>query len=100
MISVGDYVGEARAFLDRHAALKPAASAFVWGCGSGDVSLFEETAGDDPAAAVAEAKRWAGRRFDAGFGWVDRPPAHRGRGGSPHHQAAYSEPQRPDGPTV
>ena len=88
MIALDDFVREARAFLDANADLKGEDQAFVWGAGPDDVSMYEESS-EKQAHIVAEAKRWAALRFDAGFGWIDGPVDLGGRGLTNEHLMAY-----------
>jgi alkylation response protein AidB-like acyl-CoA dehydrogenase len=78
-ITIEQFEGEATAFLDAHAEPRAAEQAFEWGAGSDEVGLFEEITPEAEQAALAEAKVWRGRRFDAGLGWISGPRAHGGR---------------------
>jgi alkylation response protein AidB-like acyl-CoA dehydrogenase len=90
-MSIDELLEEARAFLDANAQRKPEqVEAFAWGRGSDDVSLFEEVDPERERAELAEGKRFAGLRFDAGFGWVDGPIELGGRGLSAEHADAYA----------
>ena len=87
MITIEDFVGEARAFLEQHSTLKDELSPFVWGEGPDEVSLFAEFDG----AELDASKHWAAVRFDAGFGWIDGPLELGGRGLTTDHTKAYAE---------
>jgi acyl-CoA dehydrogenase len=83
------FVAAATEFLDAHAAPKPPARDFVWGEGDDFVGIVEEGDPDQEAAAVAAAREWAARRFDAGFGWLDGPVELGGAGLGAEHVRAY-----------
>ncbi len=92
MISIDQLVDEARRFLD--ANLEPRSDVdekFVWGEGSDRVNILEETEASDLSTTVADAKRYAALRFDAGFGWIDGPIEYGGRGLSLEHARAFQE---------
>jgi alkylation response protein AidB-like acyl-CoA dehydrogenase len=74
-----DFVAEARAFLDAHAARLPDSSCLLWGEGP-DV-LGGERAQDEDAERAGYAAAQAFRRaeFDAGFGWLAGPKQYGGR---------------------
>jgi acyl-CoA dehydrogenase len=92
MTSIAELLSEARGFLDRTCARRDeVGDQLVWGEGSDRVNILEEV---DPAGAstqLAEAKRYAAARFDAGFGWIDGPVEYGGRGLTPEHTRAYQE---------
>jgi acyl-CoA dehydrogenase len=100
-ITIESFVDEARRFLDAHAGPRvPTVAtttgtesdgplAFEWGVGDDTVAVVEEKDPAAEAAALAAAKDWAARRYDAGFGWIDGPPGLGGRGLTAGHQAAY-----------
>jgi len=92
VISVGALLAEGRTFLDAHCARRREGDEkFVWGQGSDRVNILEEV---DPAAAsaqLADAKRYAALRFDAGLGWIDGPVEYGGRGSMPEHARAYGD---------
>ncbi len=91
MISVDEFHGQARAFLDSSAELKREEAAFQWGVGPDDVSMFDEFSKEAGSHELVEAKRWAAVRFDAGFGWIEGPVELGGRGLTSDHAKAYRE---------
>jgi acyl-CoA dehydrogenase len=83
---------EARAFLDAHCARRAVVEdAFVWGAGSDRVNILEEVETTEASAMLADAKRYAAARFDAGLGWIDGPVEYGGRGLGPEQARAYQE---------
>ena len=92
MTSIGELLEEARGFLDATCPLRSGHDdTFVWGEGSDRINMLEEVEREHLAAIVAEAKRYAAARFDAGFGWIDGPVEYGGRGLTPDHALAYHE---------
>jgi len=92
VISIGELLDGARAFLDAH--LEPRTETdekFVWGEGSDRVNILEETEASELTTTLATAKRYAAARFDAGFGWIDGPVEYGGRGLGLDHARAYQE---------
>src|SRR5438309_3887578 len=78
-ISLEDFEAEAKAFLEANA--KPRQEETTgWGEGSDKVGLLAEKTPEEELEELREAKEWRARGFDAGFGWVTRPPPYRGRG--------------------
>jgi len=73
------FTAEVTAFLDANASPKAAETAFVWGEGPDDVSLFREPDRDQEAAALAAAQAWRAKRYDAGLGWITGPKEFGGR---------------------
>jgi alkylation response protein AidB-like acyl-CoA dehydrogenase len=67
------------AFLDANASLKEEQKTFVWGEGSDDVALFEEIDEEQERVALARAKEWRAKRYDAGLGWISGPTEYGGR---------------------
>jgi alkylation response protein AidB-like acyl-CoA dehydrogenase len=57
---------------------------------SDDVALFPERTPEQEAGEVREAKRWAARVFDAGFGWISGPVEYGGRGLPNSYQRRYA----------
>ena len=51
-----------------------------WGLGDEDLALFHETTDDVEIAEAAAALGWQKQRWDAGFGWINGPVQHGGRG--------------------
>jgi alkylation response protein AidB-like acyl-CoA dehydrogenase len=92
MTSIDELVAEARGFLDATCALRrESEEQFVWGDGSDRVNILEEVDPADASAQLADAKRYASLRFDAGFGWIDGPVEYGGRGLTLEHARAYQE---------
>jgi acyl-CoA dehydrogenase len=92
MISIDELLAEARGFLDANCALRTESDErFVWGEGSDRVNILEEVEPADASAQLADAKRYAALRFDAGFGWIDGPVEYGGRGLTPEHATAFGE---------
>jgi alkylation response protein AidB-like acyl-CoA dehydrogenase len=92
MNSIEELLAEGRAFLDAHC--EPVADSdepFVWGDGSDRVNILEEVEPDRAPALLADAKRYAALRFDAGLGWIDGPVQYGGRGLTAEHAAAFRE---------
>jgi len=88
--TVDVFAAEAAAFLAANARPTAASNGpFVWGDGSDCVAIVEEKTPEQEAAQLAEAKEWAARRYDAGFGWIDGPVELGGRGLSAAHKQAY-----------
>lgn len=87
-ITIEDFSGEAREFLDANAEKKPPITDFVWGEGSDEVGMFEEDREGEERDAVL-AKEWRAKRFDAGFGWITGPEKHGGRGLTGAYERAY-----------
>ena len=92
MTSIDEFLAEAREFLDATCPLRSESDdRFVWGEGSDRVNILEEVDPAEASAQLAEAKRYAAARFDAGFGWIDGPVEYGGRGATPEHARAYQE---------
>ena len=78
--TLDDFRQEVVAFLDANAEPRETGDQpFTWGEGSDDVSLFEEIDRAEEAVALAEAKAWRAKRFDAGLGWISGPAELGGR---------------------
>ncbi len=88
-ISEEDFRAEALAFLEANAEPRPPEK-LVFGEGSDEVSVLAERTPEQDAREVAEAKRWAAKVFDAGFGWITGPVEYGGRGLSGSYQRIYS----------
>jgi alkylation response protein AidB-like acyl-CoA dehydrogenase len=83
------FAEEATAFLEANAEPKPAEK-YVFGEGDDDVSVLPEQTPEEEAVEVAEAKAWAQKVFDAGFGWITGPEQYGGRGLPGSYQRVYS----------
>ncbi|MEJ5255611.1 MAG: acyl-CoA dehydrogenase family protein [Acidimicrobiales bacterium] len=77
--TLDEFQAECTAFLDANAQLKEEQKAFVWGEGSDDVALFEEVDREKELEALARAKEWRAKRYDAGLGWISGPKEYGGR---------------------
>ncbi|MFM9086434.1 MAG: acyl-CoA dehydrogenase family protein, partial [Acidimicrobiia bacterium] len=84
-----EFGAAAQRFLDAHAERKGAATAFRWGEGSDNVSMFEERSREAEEEIVRAAKAWRTTKFDAGFGWITGPVEYGGAGLSAAHERAY-----------
>jgi acyl-CoA dehydrogenase len=92
MTSIAELLSEARGFLDQTCARRNEhAERLVWGEGSDRVNILEEVDPAEASTQLAEAKRYAAARFDAGFGWIEGPVEYGGRGLTPEHARAYQE---------
>lgn len=61
----------------------------AWGEGSDQVSLLPERTLQEELADLDAARAWAGKRFDAGYGWITGPVAYGGRGLDRSYQRLY-----------
>ncbi len=69
-------------FLDANAQARPAEDEnrpFKWGEGSDKVAIFDEIDPDEERAALAKAKEWRAKRYDAGLAWITGPIPYGGR---------------------
>ena len=89
MVTVEEFIKEARAFLDGNAELKKEAAVFQWGVGPDDLPGVGQFSRNPDSPETLAAKRWAATRFDAGFGWIDGPIEFGGRGLTSEHAKAY-----------
>jgi acyl-CoA dehydrogenase len=89
-ITLDELEAEARRFLDASVPRRPDIS-FEWGTGSDRLSLFPESDPERDLADLARAKAWAGKVFDAGFGWLSGPPAYGGRGLTREHDRRWRQ---------
>ena len=87
-ITVEEFETEARAFLEANAEPRVEVQR-AWGEGSDQVSLLPERTLDEELAELEQARAWAQKRFDAGFGWITGPMQYGGRGLTRDHQRAY-----------
>ncbi|MHB8681131.1 MAG: acyl-CoA dehydrogenase family protein [Acidimicrobiales bacterium] len=90
IISEQDFEGEARAFLEANAEPRVEVRQ-AWGEGSDQVSVLPERTLEEELAELEEARAWAQKRYDAGFGWITGPPDLGGRGLTRDHQRIYNE---------
>jgi acyl-CoA dehydrogenase len=92
MTSIDELLVEGRTFLDANCPLRNESQArFVWGEGTDRVNILEEVDPGEASAQLADAKRYAGARFDAGLGWIDGPVQYGGRGLTLEHATAFRE---------
>ena len=82
------FVAEATAWLEANATRKPKIGEFVWGQGPDGVKLMGGEQHDEDAA-LAAARQWRAKVFDAGFGWLGGPVAYGGAGRSPELDHEY-----------
>jgi acyl-CoA dehydrogenase len=87
-ITVEEFEAEARAFLEANAEPRVEVQR-AWGEGSDQVSLLPERTLEEELTELEQARAWAQRRFDAGFGWITGPAQYGGRALSRDHQRAY-----------
>ncbi len=87
-ITEDEFRAEALAFLEANAKPKPPEK-LVFGEGSDDVSVLPERTPEQDARDVSEAKAWAQKVFDAGFGWITGPIEYGGRGLPASYQRIY-----------
>ena len=91
MTSIDELLVEGRAFLEAHCPRRrDSDEKFVWGEGSDRVNILEEVDPAEASAQLADAKRYAALRFDAGLGWIDGPVEYGGRGLTLEHAKAYA----------
>jgi alkylation response protein AidB-like acyl-CoA dehydrogenase len=84
------FAAEVRAFLDANAKRRPdPAQAVQWGVGEDTIAYFSTDPPDVDRANADRARRWQGRRFDAGLGWITGPVEFGGRGLSTAHDLLY-----------
>jgi acyl-CoA dehydrogenase len=87
-ITVEELEAEARAFLEANAEPRVEVQR-AWGEGSDQVSLLPERTLEEELAELDQARAWAQKRFDAGFGWITGPAQYGGRALTRDHQRAY-----------
>ena len=85
------FVAEATAFLEAHAARRPAREDFAWGRGADGVRLMYGEGVGDEDERLATARAWRATVFDAGFGWLGGPVAYGGGGRHPELDHVYRE---------
>ncbi len=83
------FAAEAVAFLEANAEPRAAERA-IFGEGSDDVSILPEKSAEQELVEVREAKAWAAKAFDAGFGWITGPARYGGRELPSSFQRIYS----------
>jgi len=88
-ISLDDFLAEATTFLDDNAERRQAQTGFEWGKGEDDMGMFEESDREAEKHALAKAKEWRAKRYDAGFGWIAGPSDLGGRALPPTYARAY-----------
>lgn len=82
---LADYAATARAWLDGVAARRDAAGEE----GSDSVALFPEWDAVEPAALLADARRWLRQRFEAGYSGIALPREVGGQGLTHEHERVY-----------
>jgi alkylation response protein AidB-like acyl-CoA dehydrogenase len=94
-VGMDEFAAEVRTFLDRYcldanATRRPdPAQAVQWGVGEDTIAYFPTDPPDVDRANADKARRWQGRRFDAGLGWITGPVEFGGRGLSTAHDLLY-----------
>jgi acyl-CoA dehydrogenase len=83
------FAEEARGFLGANASPRPP-QRVAFGEGSDEVSLFAERTREEETREVSQAKQWAIKVFDAGFGWITGPARYGGRELPATYQRLYS----------
>jgi alkylation response protein AidB-like acyl-CoA dehydrogenase len=87
---VDEFAAEVRTFLDANAKRKPGPAEEVqWGAGEDTIAYFPTDPPDVDRANAEKARRWQGRRFEAGLGWITGPVEYGGRGLSTAHDLLY-----------
>ncbi|SEF01912.1 acyl-CoA dehydrogenase [Streptomyces sp. 3213] len=84
-----DFVAEARAFLDAHAAKAPDHTAPTWGEGDDSMAYFSSLPPEVEREHVQRARDWQRVRHENGFGWITGPVEYGGRGLTPVHDLLY-----------
>jgi alkylation response protein AidB-like acyl-CoA dehydrogenase len=84
------FVAEATAFLDANAERLAPPDEFAWGSGTDGPRLMAgEHDGDEEDAALAAARAWRAKVYDAGFGWLGGPVEYGGAGRHPELDSLY-----------
>jgi acyl-CoA dehydrogenase len=89
-ITLEAFEREATEFLDANAERRRETGPFVWGEGDDRVAIFEEVDPEVERKALAAAKAWRARRYDAGLGWISGPRAYGGRELPVAYERAYA----------
>ncbi|RYJ06400.1 MAG: acyl-CoA dehydrogenase, partial [Actinomycetales bacterium] len=89
-IDLEDFVRESEEFVAAHHARRTAASARE----AVSFSVLPEKPAEVEARELAEALTWRRTTYDAGFGWIDGPVEHGGRGLPSHFADAYRTVER------
>ncbi|MBA3741483.1 acyl-CoA dehydrogenase family protein [Sporichthya sp.] len=87
--SEAEFLAEARAFL-ACSAPRRLATGGAWGQGDDEVPVLDAPDEAQERADLAQARAWRATLFDAGYAWIDGPPAHGGRGLPAGHAKAFS----------
>jgi acyl-CoA dehydrogenase len=74
------FESEARAFLDEASMRRSGMTSDNVGDQGVEIELLKDRDPEQDAASIAAAKTWLRRRWEAGFGWIDGPVEHGGRG--------------------
>jgi acyl-CoA dehydrogenase len=85
------FIDEATRWLESNAERRPAPAEFVWGEGPDEMRLMGGDEDGDEDAALATAREWRRKVFDAGFGWLGGPVAYGGAGRHPELDVVYRE---------
>ena len=78
-ITDDEFRAEVLTFLEANTTPKLKTDTFVWGQGSDEVAVFEETDRDVELTELALAQAWRAKRYDAGLGWISGPCEYGGR---------------------
>jgi alkylation response protein AidB-like acyl-CoA dehydrogenase len=88
LITLEEFERQAREFLESNLP-KRTKETFIWGVGSDEVGVLPEKTADEEMREVQEAKAWAQKAYDAGFGWITGPVEYGGRGLPVEYERAY-----------
>jgi acyl-CoA dehydrogenase len=88
-VTQAQFAKDAEDFLSANATPKPPART-GFGEGSDEISVLPERTREQDAREVANAKAWAQKVFDAGFGWITGPKRYGGRELPKSYQSLYS----------
>jgi alkylation response protein AidB-like acyl-CoA dehydrogenase len=87
--SLGQFLADARAWLEANAEPLPERTEARWGDGSDRVSLFRDTTEDEEREQLEAARAWQRTKFDAGYGAIDWPVDYGGAGLGVEHAQAF-----------
>ena len=93
VISERDFLAGAAEFLTAHAPPRPSRS-LGWGVGSDEIPVMDAPTAEQERIDLEAARRWRTLLCDAGYGWVDGPPAHGGAGLPSAYARAFARLQR------
>lgn len=93
VVSEQDFLAVAQEFLAAHARRRGARRQ-GWGVGSDEVPVMDAPTPERERIDLAEARRWRCLLCDAGYGWIDGPPADGGAGLPASYARAFARLQR------